>query len=184
VGCRFVLCVLALAAGTCLASPAEPSASWIDVPYVKQQDNGCGAAVTAMVMQYWRGKGFAVPEQASDPQRIYRRLYSEQAKATLGSDIAGYLSAHGLEPHVFKAEWEDLAAHVEQGRPLIACVRNRGKGAPFHYVVVVGFDNAGAAILVNDPARRKLTRLGRVNFEAGWQEAGRWTLLAVPQRPQ
>jgi ABC-type bacteriocin/lantibiotic exporter with double-glycine peptidase domain len=173
-----------LAAGSWCAAPAEPAAAWIDVPYVKQQDNGCGAAVTAMVMQYWRDKGFAIPEQASDPQRIYRRLYSEQAKATLGSDIAGYLSTHGLEPHVFKGEWKDLAAHVEQGRPLIVCVRNRGRGAPFHYVVVVGFDNAGAAILVNDPARRKLTRMSRESFETGWQDAGGWTLLAVPRKSQ
>ena len=27
---------------------------WLDVPFVKQEKDGCGAASIAMVMQYWR----------------------------------------------------------------------------------------------------------------------------------
>ncbi len=27
---------------------------WLDVPFVKQEKDGCGAASIAMVMQYWQ----------------------------------------------------------------------------------------------------------------------------------
>ena len=38
---------------------------WLDVPFVRQQANGCGAACISMVMQYWlRGKDSAIPAAA------------------------------------------------------------------------------------------------------------------------
>ena len=37
-----------------MALAAERSGVWLDVPFVKQQKNGCGAASIAMVMRYWQ----------------------------------------------------------------------------------------------------------------------------------
>ena len=36
-------------------------------------------------------------------------------------------------------------------------------------------------VLTNDPAKRKLLKQARTNFEKEWKAAGNWTLLAVPQ---
>ena len=37
-----------------LAIAGESAGVWLDVPFVKQEKNGCGAASIAMVMQFWQ----------------------------------------------------------------------------------------------------------------------------------
>ena len=37
-----------------LSGPRNLSGVWLDVPFVKQEKNGCGAASIAMVMQFWQ----------------------------------------------------------------------------------------------------------------------------------
>ena len=159
-------------------------AGWIDVPFVAQQQNGCGAAAAAMVMQYWSGKGFDVAGKASEAATIYDSLYSSEANGIAGSRIGEYLRRQGFQPFVFAGSWDDLAWHIERGRPLIVCVRGGGNGAPLHYLVVAGLDEEREVILVNDSARRKLSRIDRKTFETDWKAGGNWTLLAVPPQTQ
>jgi hypothetical protein len=152
----------------------------IDVPFVEQRENGCGAAATAMVMQYWSRQGFGGAPEAADPSAIYDSLYSAAAQGIFGSRIASYLRTHGFQPYVFAGRWEDLAWHLTRGRPLIVCVRSGGRGASLHYLVVTGLDEQQGVVFVNDSARRKFNRVGRVGFERAWKAAGNWTLLALP----
>jgi len=44
--------VLMLCVGGVLS--ADRPSIWLDVPFVKQEKDGCGAASIAMVMQYWQ----------------------------------------------------------------------------------------------------------------------------------
>ncbi|HLI29469.1 MAG TPA: C39 family peptidase, partial [Terriglobia bacterium] len=76
----------------------------------------------------------------------------------------------------------DLADHLGKGRPLIVCLREPGIESTLHYVVVAGLDPGRNVVLVNDPARRKLTMLAQASFERQWATAHNWTLLAVPQQ--
>lgn len=154
---------LALAAGTLLASEG----AWIDVPFFRQERNGCGAAAIAMVLDYW------APGSA-DPAAILRELPRTPGGIRAG-DMVRCLRARGYRTYVFRGEWRDLAAHVTRGRPLVVCL-SEDAGA-LHYVVVAGIE--GDLALVNDPARRKLAKLDRASFEARWKD--RWTLLALPQ---
>jgi uncharacterized protein YvpB len=55
------------------------------------------------------------------------------------------------------------------------------KKTPLHYVVVTGIDWEHEAVFLNDPARGKLLRVERAEFEKEWQAAGNWMLLAVPE---
>jgi len=48
------------------------------------------------------------------------------------------------------------------------------------YVVVTGMDWQREAVFLNDPARGKLLRVERGEFEREWQAGGNWMLLAVP----
>ncbi len=41
---------------------AEPPGVWLDVPFVKQEKDGCGAASIAMVIQYWRMQQGQAPD--------------------------------------------------------------------------------------------------------------------------
>ena len=163
-----------------VAAAAAPSGVWLDVPFVKQEKNGCGAASIAMVMQYWQRQqgGQAVP--GSDAGRIQRALYSREARGILASSLASYLEGHGFRAFAFAGNWDDLKQHLEKGRPLIVALQP-GSGSALHYVVVVGLDSEHSLVLVNDPAERKLLRQDRAHFEREWTGAGHWTLLATPR---
>jgi ABC-type bacteriocin/lantibiotic exporter with double-glycine peptidase domain len=154
---------------------------WLDVPFVRQQANGCGAASIAMVMQYWlAGKGTAVPP-AADAGRIQRALYRPQAKGIYASDMERYFRRNGFRVFAFRGTTEDLQHHLAKGRPLIVCLKDSGKTGPLHYVVVVGLERQDGTILVNDPAERKLLKMDLRNFETRWRPMDNWTLLAVPE---
>ncbi|MGE5571258.1 MAG: C39 family peptidase [Rhodospirillales bacterium] len=154
---------------------AATSGIWLDVPYIRQEENGCGAASIAMVMQYWKEKGASVSAADAVPEAIQRRLYSRRAKGIYASDMEGYFREKGFQVFAFRGEWADLEQHIRKGRPLIVCLR---QGGPLHYVVVAGVDDG--FVLLNDPARRKLLKLDREGFERDWKD--RWTLLAVPRQ--
>ena len=156
---------------------AEPAGVWLDVPFVSQEKNGCGAASVAMVMRYWqRQKG--QPETA-DALDIQRALYSPRARGIYASDLERYLRQHGFRTFAVKGEWQDLQHHLEQGRPLIVALKV-GPG-DLHYVVVTGLDWRRNIVLKHDPAGRKLLKQHRADFEKEWKAAGNWTLLAVPE---
>lgn len=159
------------------ALDAESAGVWLDVPFVSQEKNGCGAASIAMVMRYWqRQRG--QPETA-DAVEIQRELYSPRARGIFASDLEQYLRKHRFRTFAVKGEWQDLKHHLEQGRPLIVAL-NTGHG-DLHYVVIAGLDLQQDLVLKHDPAERKLLKERHAEFERQWKAAGNWTLLAVPE---
>src|SRR5919204_3586987 len=88
------------------APAAEDSGVWIDVPFVKQERDGCGAASIAMVMQYWlKQQGSAITASA-DAARIQRALYSSKGRGIYASDLERYLQQHGFRTFAFAGTWE------------------------------------------------------------------------------
>lgn len=167
----------------CLAGviwAADATAVWVNVPFVKQERNGCGAASIAMVMQYWqRQQGQGISDSANAP-RIQRALYSEKAHGIYASEMGRYFGEHGFRTVDFQGTWGDLKQHVEKGRPLIVALRPHS-ATELHYVVVAGVDVNRGLVVVNDPAERKLLEREWPQFEREWKAAGNWTLLAVPR---
>ena len=157
---------------------AAASGVWLDVPFVKQEKNACGAASIAMVMQYWQVQQGQQP--TADAEGIQKRLYSKEAHGIYASDLEEYLQQHGFRTFAFHGEWNDLKQHLEKGRPLIVALKPGTGNIPLHYVVVTGVDWARNVVLVNDPAERKLLPQQRAHFESQWQAADNWTLLALP----
>ncbi|MGH9572738.1 MAG: C39 family peptidase [Candidatus Acidiferrales bacterium] len=171
-GCA-VFCLVAIAA-------AAPSGIWLNVPFIAQPENGCGAASAAMVMQYWDSDLHRAHSGRSDVETIQRTLYSKQAKGIFASQLEKYLKNSGYRTFAIRGEWEDLQANIKRGRPLIVSLAPSGPRHPLHYVVVAGIDSDGGAIFLNDPAQQKLLRVTRADFEKQWASAGNWTLLALP----
>lgn len=169
---RLLSCLLLC--GTLFAT--EPSGVWLDVPFVKQTKNACGAASIAMIMQYWqRQQG---KPALADARQIQRLLYSPQAHGIYAADLEHYLRQHRFATFAFRGQWKDLKEHLEKGRPLLVALKT---GPDLHYVVVTGLDWQQEVLLKNDPAERKLLKQDRASFEKQWKAAGNWTLLAVPQ---
>ncbi|SRR5579871_1134703 len=173
-----IIAVLLLLRLTALAS--EPQGIWIDVPFVQQQKDGCGAAVIAMVMQYWQQHDGQPASSASGYAQIFAALDSKVAHGIYAADMVRYFQQNGYRAFAFAGEWADLERHLAKGRPLIAALKP-GASLPLHYVVITGVDPAAHSVILNDPAQRKLLKEDAAEFKRDWQAAGNWTLLAVPE---
>lgn len=170
--------VLVLSVGGILFA-ADRSSVWIDVPFVKQEKNGCGAASIAMVMQYWELQKGRSDHPTIEAAKIQRDLHSDAEHGIYASEMELYFQRNGYTTFAFEGEWPDLKQHLVKGRPLIAALKP-GAMAPLHYVVIAGLDEQRHVVLLNDPAQRKLLKEERSKFEREWKGAGRWTLLALP----
>ena len=148
---------------------------WLDVPFIKQERDGCGAASVAMLMNYWQVHDSTVP--IGDAVSIRRALYLPKEHGIRASAMKTYLDQNGFRAFAFAGEWSDLRHHIANGRPLIVALKT-GEDS-FHYVVVAGVGEG--TIVLNDPADRKLRKYDRKDFEKRWTATGRWTLLAVPR---
>jgi len=134
-----------------------------------------------MVMQYWQQQeGRSISESAQMTQ-IQQALYVPGAEGIYASAMEHYFQDHAFRTFSFRGDWELLQQHLKKGRPLIAALKPSGSDDSLHYVVVVGVDPGKQLILLNDPARRKLFKEDRSDFEKQWSATGQWTLLALPQ---
>ena len=162
---------------------ADTPGVWLDVPFVKQEKDGCGAASIGMVMQYWQRQLRESVNLDSDPAQIQRALYSPKAHGIYASDMERYFREKGFRTFTIRGEWEDLKQHLVKGRPLIVALKPVAlkpvSSGALHYVVVTGL--GPEMVMVNDPAQRKLLQQDQSSFEREWSAAGKWTLLALPQ---
>ena len=174
-----VLSVLT-ALGQASEIPRDKTGIWLDVPFVKQSEDGCGSASIAMLLQYWSAHGSQIAPGRADAEAIQKELYSRKAHGIVAADMERYLRESGFREFAVRGGWSDLRQHLTQGRPLIVSIQAGKASGPLHYVVVTGMDFAREAVFVHDPARGKLLRVERQEFEKEWIAARNWMLLAVP----
>jgi hypothetical protein len=184
-----VLAIALLPVSTAVISAADTAAgNWIDVPYVAQPKDGCGAAVISMVMQYWAKQpgpqsiqpGASPFSSASDARTIQKLLFVPAEKGIPASAMISYFEGSGYRAYPFRGEWSDLLWQVSQGRPLIVSLKASFPRGPLHYAVVVGVDWQRNYVFLNDPARGRMLRISREGFFGEWNPANNWTLLAIP----
>jgi ABC-type bacteriocin/lantibiotic exporter with double-glycine peptidase domain len=165
------------------AASAKSPGVWLDIPYIKQTEDGCGSAAIAMLLQYWSVHGTPVAAGRADATAIQKQLYSRKARGIYAADMEHYFREAGFRVFAVRGKWSDLRQHLELGRPLIVSIQPGSAKMPLHYVVVTGMDWEREAVFINDPARGKLLRVERQEFEREWQAARNWMLLAVPAAP-
>ena len=135
-----------------------------------------------MLLQYWTAHGAVIDSQRADPAAIQKQLYSRKVHGIYASDMQGYLKESGFRAFPLNGEWKDLLEQLKQGRPLIASLQPGTVRTPLHYVVVTGIDWQSGAVFINDPARGKLLRVAREDFEKQWRPNRNWMLLAIPEK--
>jgi ABC-type bacteriocin/lantibiotic exporter with double-glycine peptidase domain len=182
-----VICA-ALALAAAILTAQAPAALWIDVPFVHQPREGCGAAALAMVMQYWDAQNAPSGSPAGiapehDVATIQRTLYSPRDHGITASSMQNYLQQHGFRTFALSGTWADLEQHLSKGRPLIVAIKPDGQ-RELHYVVIDGIDSARGLVVMNDPGERKLLTGERTAFEKEWKATHNWLLLAVPASVQ
>ena len=107
-------------------SAAVSTGWWLDVPFVKQEKNGCGAASIAMVMQYWLKQQGRSASDSAEATQIQRALYVPSADGIYASAMERYFQEHGFRTFSFRGDWEDLQQHLQKGRPLIVALKPSG----------------------------------------------------------
>ncbi len=162
------------------ATAATLAGLWLDVPFVKQPKDGCGAACISMILQYWSQKDPRFRREVPTVDSIQRTLYAPDAHGIFARDMKQYLEREGLRVFTFPGDWDALEQQLSKGRPLIVCLREGSLESTLHYVVVAGLDSAQNLVFLNDPADRKMAASHRADFEKSWKAAHCWTLLAVP----
>ncbi len=155
------------------------TAVWVDVPFVHQPREGCGAASIAMVVAYWNALPGKHLERVMDVDEIQHHLYSPKDHGIPAASMVEYFKEHGFQAFAFNGDWADLDQHLRKGRPLIVALRPRGQ-PQLHYVVIDGIDPVHSLVMMNDPAERKLLTEERAAFEKDWSATHNWLLLAVP----
>ncbi|HEV2485641.1 MAG TPA: C39 family peptidase [Terracidiphilus sp.] len=178
----FLVLALPVLTGTAWAETPAPvwiAPVWIDVPFVHQPREGCGAASIAMVMRYWAAQQGNGPSADSDVAAIQRQLYSPREHGIAAEQVGQYLRQHGFQVFALNGSWSDLKEQLTKGRPLIAALKPRGQ-RELHYVVIDGIDAERGLVTMNDPAERKLLTRERAGFEREWSATHNWLLLAVP----
>lgn len=173
--------ILAAMIATCLPAFAAGLVNlWLDVPFVQQQKDGCGAASIAMVMQYWEGHQGQPVQPVAEPGRILGALYSNEGHGIYAATMVRYFQQNGFRTFALAGQPTDLEHELARGRPLIVALKPESASS-LHYVVVVGLDQPERVVLVNDPAQRKLLKEDQSQFEREWKATENWTLLAVPE---
>ena len=153
---------------------------WLDIPFVKQEKNGCGAASIAMVMQYWQQQLGQPVSPLADSVQILHALRADTTREISTSEMERYFQQNGYRTFELSGEWTLLKQQLGKGRPLIAALKP-ASSRELHYVVVAGLDEEHKFVLLNDPAQRKLLKEDKSRFEQEWKATGNWTLLAVPE---
>lgn len=166
--------VVALA---CFAAVAGAVEKRLDVPFFAQEKNGCGAASVAMVAHYWGGRTATPPS----PAQVYQQLYRADRHGVPLADMKRYLEDHGYRAFTVRGEWADLESHLSKGRPVIVGLKpKRSKG--LHFAVLTGA--GGDYVWLNDPTRKRPSRVKLAKFEEQWGYADHWMLLATPAKAE
>jgi len=143
----------------------------LPVPFVPQKKDTCGAASLGMVLAFW---DHAVPHD-----EIADALVEKELRGIRGSSLAEFARQRGLRAVAYEGDLAQLRDFVDKGRPLIVAWKV-GEDR-YHDVVVTGFDDEHAAVMVNDPAKGADRKVSLEKFEERWAGAGHWALLVLPE---
>src|SRR6266571_2293605 len=95
--------------------PQERAGVWLDVPYVKQTEDGCGSAAISMVLQYWIAHGAAIDSQRADAVTIQKQLYSRQLRGIHASDMESYLKQSHFRVFSLNGTWKNNGGRIAIG---------------------------------------------------------------------
>ena len=111
----------------------------LTVPYLPQTDALCGGAAAAMVFRYW-GDTHADIEP-------FAPLVDKRAGGIADDVLIRAIEGRGWRPRRFVGSVTLLAEQIDQGRPTVILLADRGPVN--HYLVVTGVD--ADAVIVHDP---------------------------------
>jgi hypothetical protein len=153
--------------------PADlpPAVDLAATPFHPQTEHQCGPAALATVL------GAAGHEVA--PSVLAGEIYVPGREGSLQPEIVAAVRTRNLVPYPAGPGLDSVLAEVAAGRPVLVLQRlGVGPWPAWHYAVVVGYDIEADRILLRSGTERRLS-LPAALFDATWERAGRWSLVAL-----
>jgi tetratricopeptide (TPR) repeat protein len=142
------------------------------VPFIAQEDQQCGPASLAMVLQ---AAGRKVTAEELSPQ-----VYLPGREGSLQVEMLAATRRQGLVAYPIEGGLKALYAEVAAGNPVVV-LQNLGLSwlPVWHYAVVIGFDGGLGEILLHSGTTPRMGMSTAV-FARTWKRSEEWAMLALP----
>jgi len=135
--------------------PVEEDYVKLDVPYVKQETNGCLQASVTMILQYY-GLNISLNE-------VDNNIGQSNGYGDIGK-LPDYLQTIGFEMEYKKLTIDKIEDILQENKPLLAFQHFSLTDSDFHYSVIIGFDSKKQEMIKNDPLKGKDYKESYSNF--------------------
>ena len=141
------------------------------VVFYPQEENQCGPASLAMVMQ---NEGLSI-----EPVQLKDQLYIPDKQGSLQVEMLATARRHGLLAYLLKPELHDVLAEIDAGNPVIV-LQNLGLNwyPLWHYAVVIGYDLDKEEVILRSGLNQRLA-MPFTTFEHTWARSKYWAMLAL-----
>lgn len=142
------------------------------VPFFPQEENQCGPAALATVLQ---AQGLPVtPDALSD------EVYLPKRRGSLQIELSAAARSRGMVVYPLPPDFTALLNEIGAGNPVLVFQNLGLRWFPqWHYAVVVGYDMASHSLILRSGSKRR-HRLPFSTFDRTWQRTGRWALVVLP----
>ena len=143
-----------------------------DVPFHPQEENQCGPAALATVLD-----GIGIPRS---PQDLTDEVYLPQRQGSLQLEMLAATRRAGVLAYLLEPQFDALLREIAAGHPVVVLENLRLDILPqWHYAVVVGYDLGTDSIVLRSGRERRLVT-AFTDFDRAWAKAGRWAFVALP----
>jgi len=168
---RWAYFVLSLISGIVIyneiSKPVYPDKCFISkFPLIKQLDEiSCGPVAATMLLNFY-GEEVKVSKVKSKTKTKWFSYKGEEVGMTSPDYIAVALSYYGVYSVVRKSDLDHVKLYVSENRPPICLIRS--SNATWHYVIVVGYNDADETISLADPAGGCIIMMSQYDFVEAW----------------
>ena len=173
---RLLVVSMALVLSACAtvkpSTPPERDSVRLDVPFVEQEVAHCGPAALTSALQF-RGQDVAIDE-------LVRQVYLPGREGSLTLEMTAAVRRQGLLPYPALPTLDAVVAELDAGNPVLVLQNLSFNWWPqWHYALVVGYENAGATLLLHS-GKRAYYAIPARTFMKTWHRSDYWGLVPVP----
>ncbi|WLQ11812.1 PA2778 family cysteine peptidase [Hahella aquimaris] len=153
-------------------SDIPPQAELTATPFYPQSEYQCGPAALATVL--------TTPERPVLPDDLVGLVYVPDRQGSFQVEMVAAARSYGRLAYPLQPEIEDILREVAAGHPVLVFQNLGLSWSPvWHFAVVVGYDFAGAEIILRSGVTERETLLLRT-FERTWKNGGYWARVILP----
>lgn len=172
--CAAVMLFIAVGLSACAGRPdvipdSGPVTELGEVPFHPQEENHCGPAALATVLD-WHGA-------AVSPVELGEWLYIPARSGTLQAEMLAEARHRGFPAWAVTHRPELLREELDAGRPVVV-LKNLGLGwyPVWHYAVVIGYDPEQQTVILRSGTEER-RELAAHRFARFWGRSDYWALV-------